>query len=66
MTKNNNINLTTLRHIYISRRDLEVEKMSGLQQDEIAKQMGHSIEQQRKYLWHTWLNKQESNIIDII
>lgn len=54
---NNNISLTTLRHIYISRRDLKLEDKSGLEQEIIAKQMGHSIEQQRKYLWHTWLNK---------
>ena len=60
-TKNQNITLTMLRHIYISRRDLEIEKMSGTEQVKIATLMGHSIEQQRRYLWHTWLNKIEFN-----
>ncbi len=52
---NNNISLTTLRHVYISRRDLELETKSGTQRKNIAKIMGHSLEQQQKYLWHTWL-----------
>jgi integrase len=50
-----NITLSMLRHIYISRRDLKLEEKSGLEQQQIAKLMGHSIEQQRKYLWHSWL-----------
>ena len=57
----NNINLTTLRHIYISRRDLKLENKSGLERKEIAKIMGHSLEQQQRYLWHSWL---EENKID--
>lgn len=52
---NNNMNLTTLRHIYISRRDLKLESKSGLERKEIAKIMGHSLEQQQRYLWHSWL-----------
>lgn len=55
-----NFSLTTLRHIYISRRDLMLEERSGLDQEKIAKLMGHSIEQQRKYLWHSWLRKIEA------
>jgi len=51
--------LTMLRHIYISRRDLKLEEKSGLEQEQIAKIMGHSIEQQRRYLWHSWLKKYE-------
>jgi len=50
-------NLTMLRHIYISRRDLNLEEKSGLEQEEIANLMGHSIEQQRRYSWHSWLRK---------
>lgn len=56
------LTLTMFRHSYISRRDLKLEEKSGLEQDEIAKIMGHSINQQRKYLWHTWLKKKEINI----
>lgn len=53
------ISISILRHIYISRRDLKLEEKSGLEQDQIAKIMGHSIEQQRKYLWHSWLKNLE-------
>jgi hypothetical protein len=58
---NKDFSLTMLRHIYITRRDLEIERMSGTEQEKIAKLMGHSIEQQRKYLWHK-LNVSENNI----
>jgi tetrahydromethanopterin S-methyltransferase subunit G len=54
-----NFSMTMLRHIYISRRDLKLEEQSGLDQEKIAKLMGHSIEQQRKYMWHTWLKKDD-------
>jgi len=50
---NSHISLTTLRHVFITRRDLKLE------QDEVAKLMGHSIDQLRKYLWHSWLKEQE-------
>ncbi len=56
---NKGFTLSMLRHIYISRRDLKLEEKSGLVQDDIAKLMGHSVEQQRRYLWHTWLKKTE-------
>lgn len=46
--------LSTLRHIYITRRDLKLEEKSGLEQDKIAKMMGHSVEQQKRYMWHAW------------
>ena len=55
---NKYFNLTMLRHIYITRRDLKLETRSGLEQQSVAKLMGHSIEQQRKYLWHTWLKRE--------
>jgi hypothetical protein len=61
ITHNEHITLTMLRHIYISRRDIEVETMSGIDRNDIAKIMGHSIEQQRKYLWHTWLRNVDDN-----
>lgn len=51
--------LTMLRHIFISRRDLKLEEKSGLEQEQIARIMGHSTDQQRKYLWHSWLKKME-------
>ena len=41
-----------LRHIYITRRDLKLEQMSGTERDKIAKIMGHGVAQQQKYLWH--------------
>ena len=43
--------LTMLRHIYISRKDLDLANKSGLEQDEIARIMGHSVETQRRYYW---------------
>jgi len=52
-----NITLTTLRHIYITRRDLKLEEKSGLERNKIAKQMGHSISTQQNYLWHTYANE---------
>jgi len=55
-----NFTLSMLRHIYISRRDLKLEEKSGLEQEQIAKLMGHSIGQQRKYLWHSWLKNVDS------
>ena len=57
--KNENFSLSMFRHIYISRRDLNLEIKSGLEQDDVAKQMGHSIAMQRGYSWHTWVNKKE-------
>lgn len=54
-----NFSISMLRHIYISRRDLKLEEKSGLEQEQIAQLMGHSIEQQRKYLWHTWLKQKD-------
>jgi integrase len=55
---NSNFNLTTFRHIYITRRDLKLEEKSGLERDEIAKIMGHSIATQQNYLWHTYEKEQ--------
>lgn len=49
--KNDGFNLTTLRHIYISRRDLKLEDKTGLQQELIASKMGHSIGMQKNYMW---------------
>jgi len=54
-----NFTLSMFRHIYISRRDLKLEEKSGLEQDKLAKIMGHNInDQQKKYSWHTWLEEQ--------
>lgn len=49
-----NISLSTLRHIYISRRDLKLEEKSGLERNKIAQIMGHSVGTQQNYLWHTY------------
>jgi hypothetical protein len=54
---NNNMSLTTLRHVYISRRDLKLEEKSGAERKELANIMGHSLAQQQKYLWHSWLKE---------
>lgn len=48
---NDAISLTTLRHIYISRKDLNLSDMTGTEREKIAKQMGHSVSTQNKYLW---------------
>lgn len=53
-TGNKFISLTMLRHIYISRRDLNIQNMSGIEQERIANIMGHSIAMQRGYSWHSW------------
>jgi hypothetical protein len=34
---------------------LKLEEKSGAERKEIANIMGHSLAQQQKYLWHTWL-----------
>lgn len=60
ITKKPTFTLTMLRHLYISRPDLDIQDKCGLERKEIAKKMGHSIEQQRKYLWHSWLRKLKS------
>lgn len=49
-----NISLSTLRHIYITRRDLKLEEKSGLERNKIAHMMGHSVGTQQNYLWHTY------------
>ena len=54
LTGKNNISINTLRHIYITRRDLKLEEKSGLERRKIARQMGHSVSTQQNYLWHTY------------
>lgn len=58
---NNDMSLTTLRHIYISRRDLQLETKSGLERKRIADTMGHSLNQQQRYMWHTWIKEKEND-----
>jgi len=48
---NDYISLTFLRHIYISRKDLNLINKSGLEREIIAKKMAHSLNQQQKYVW---------------
>ncbi len=52
-----NISLSTLRHIYITRRDLKLEEKSGLERSKIASVMGHSVGTQQNYLWHTYVKE---------
>ena len=52
---NKPITLTDLRHIFISRRDLKLEEQSGEDRKKISQIMGHSLEQQQRYLWHSFL-----------
>ena len=53
-TGNDKITLTTLRHIYISRKDLGIEKMTLEEKQKIANSMQHSVIQQSKYSWFDW------------
>lgn len=43
--------INMLRHIYISREDLDLTSKTGLERQLIATKMGHSVETQQKYLW---------------
>lgn len=54
VTGNPNITLTMLRHVFVSRRDLALHTLSGVEQDRIARAMGHSVGMQRGYSWHAW------------
>jgi hypothetical protein len=56
------LNVTLLRHIYVSRRDLLLERKSGEEQEKISRVMGHSREQQNKYSWHAWDRKISESI----
>ena len=58
LTGKENISITTLRHIYITRRDLKLEEKSGIERNKIAKIMGHSVGTQQNYLWHTYEKEQ--------
>ena len=51
VTKKPNFTLTMLRHIFLSRKDLNLDKMNGNEKNEIAKKMGHNIAQQGLYRW---------------
>ena len=55
-----NISINTLRHIYVTRRDLKLEEKSGLERNKIAKIMGHSVGTQQNYLWHTYEKEKKS------
>lgn len=51
---NQYITLTMFRHVYITRSDLKLHEKSGLEQEKVAKTMGHGIDMQRGYSWHVW------------
>lgn len=54
--------LTMFRHIYVSRPELELTELSGDERSKLSLLMGHSVEQQQKYMWHSWLKTHERDI----
>jgi hypothetical protein len=64
LTGKENISINTLRHIYVTRRDLKLEEKSGLERNKIAKVMGHSVGTQQNYLWHTYEKERKNNKYD--
>lgn len=56
--------LNMLRHIFITRHDLGLEKLSGKEQQSVAKLMGHSYETQRKYSFFSWAEKERQKFND--
>jgi hypothetical protein len=50
-TKKPNFSLTMLRHIFLSRKDLNIGNMTGTEKNEIAIKMAHGIHQQGLYRW---------------
>lgn len=58
---NQNFSLTMLRHIFITRRDIKIEELSGTERQQIADLMQHSVDQQSRYLWHSWLKENDSD-----
>ena len=52
LLNNNDFSLTLFRHIYISRKDLNLRSKSGEEQEKVARKMCHSISsQQGSYHW---------------
>lgn len=51
---NEDMSLTMLRHIYISRPDLNLREKSGTERDVLARKMGHSVRRQDMYSWHAF------------
>jgi integrase len=48
---NNNFSLSMFRHIYLSRKDLNLKDKTLKEKKEIADKMGHSVSTQDKYYW---------------
>lgn len=55
--------LTTLRHIYLSRKD--VRSRSVPERLDIAGQMGHSFKTQKIYSWHKWIEDNGMELKDV-
>lgn len=51
VTGKDSFSFSTLRHIYITRKDLALERATGEEQELVARQMLHSSTQQRRYNW---------------
>jgi integrase len=43
--------LTMFRHVWLTREDLDLKNKTGTELEKLASQMGHSISQQRKYIF---------------
>lgn len=55
--KNGSFSLITLRHIFISRKDLALHEKTGLEKEIIAAKMGHSLGMQDGYRWFKELDE---------
>jgi integrase len=51
ITSKPNFSLTMLRHIFLSRKDLDIGNMTGTEKNKIAMKMGHNIQMQGLYRW---------------
>jgi hypothetical protein len=60
ITMSKGLTVTSFRHIYLSRRDINIEEQSGTHRQTLATAMGHSLGTQQRYLWHSWLRTIES------
>ena len=45
------LDITLFRHVWLTREDLDLKNKTGLELEELAMKMGHSISQQKKYIF---------------
>lgn len=58
--KNKGFSLSMFRHIYLSRKDLNLQDKTLKERKEIADKMGHSVSTQSKYFWKNEGMKEEN------